>query len=105
MKKRFLPVPLLLLIPVLLLIAVVAAGGYRLSLDDSEIAAKQGRYSQEQADGRDVMRSLFSYEDAKPWQVAVPETMGPDRQCGYRNFSARARLPFGSLASKRSSWG
>ncbi len=40
MKKRFLPIPLILLTPIALLIIVVAAGIYRFSLSDEEILAK-----------------------------------------------------------------
>ncbi len=39
-RKRFLPIPLILFIPVVLLIVVIVAGVYRFSLSDDEIMAK-----------------------------------------------------------------
>ncbi|WP_164683974.1 hypothetical protein [Vibrio maerlii] len=41
-RRRFLPIPLILLIPIVLLIIVVVAGVYRFSLSDEEILQKQG---------------------------------------------------------------
>ncbi len=39
-RKRILPIPLILFIPVVLLITVIVAGIYRFSLSDEEIMAK-----------------------------------------------------------------
>ncbi|USD66868.1 hypothetical protein [Vibrio sp. SCSIO 43136] len=75
MRKRILPIPLILLIPILLLIAVVVAGTYRLNTSHEEIAAKQGRYVKSDQEGKAVMLHLFSLKDAQPWRVAIPDTM------------------------------
>ncbi|MDN3612344.1 hypothetical protein ACODM8_11355 [Vibrio ostreicida] len=71
MKKRFLPIPLILLIPILLLIVVTLAGIYRFSLSDEEIRAKFPNHS-----GRhnEVMFSAFGLRTTNPWTIKVPET-------------------------------
>ena len=40
MKKKILPIPLILLIPIVMLVVVIVAGLYRFSLTDEEILAK-----------------------------------------------------------------
>lgn len=80
MKKRFLPIPLVLLIPILLLITVIIAGVYRFSLTDEEIYQKQGRAMPATVakvaslPEKSVMRQLFSLKDAQPWHIQLPES-------------------------------
>ena len=80
MKKRFLPIPLILLIPILLLITVIIAGVYRFSLTDEEIYQKQGRAiptAVKEAPSlpeKSVMRQLFSLKSAQPWHIQLPDT-------------------------------
>lgn len=73
MSKRRLPIPLILLLPLLLLALVIVAGVYRFSMTDEEIGARQG-WHKPQSD--EVMLTLFSYQDASPWQVNIPESNG-----------------------------
>ncbi|OLQ94429.1 hypothetical protein BIY21_08915 [Vibrio ponticus] len=71
MKKRLLPIPLILLIPILLLIVVVAAGLYRFSLDDEEILAKFPSQSQVVDP---IVKQVFSIQTPNPWTIQVPES-------------------------------
>lgn len=71
MKKRLLPIPLILLIPIVLLIIVAVAGIYRFSLSDEEILAK----FPSQASSQDtIMQSVFGIRTPNPWTVKIPES-------------------------------
>lgn len=71
MKKRLLPIPLILLIPVVLLIIVAIAGIYRFSLSDEEILAKfPSQGPQENA----IMSKVFAIKTVNPWTVKVPDS-------------------------------
>lgn len=62
-------VPLILLLPILLLLAVVVAGVYRLSIGDEAILTKFSN----QTDTNDVvMLSLFQIETPNKWVIEVP---------------------------------
>jgi len=71
MKKRILPVPLILLIPIVLLIIVAVAGVYRFSLTDEEILAK---FPSQVSQSDRVMQSLFSIKTVNPWTIKIPES-------------------------------
>ncbi|NVD08868.1 hypothetical protein FCU94_18630 [Vibrio sp. JPW-9-11-11] len=71
MKKRLLPIPLILLIPILLLVVVTIAGIYRFSLSDEEIIAK---FPNQTPRVDSVMREVFGRETVHPWTVKVPES-------------------------------
>ncbi|MEZ8100680.1 hypothetical protein [Vibrio bivalvicida] len=71
MKKRLLPVPLILLIPIVLLIIVSVAGVYRFSLSDEEILAK---FPSQVSQTDPVMQTVFSIKTANPWTVKIPES-------------------------------
>ena len=71
MKKRLLPVPLILLIPILLLIVVVAAGLYRFSMSDEEILAKFPSTQQKQDE---ILKAVFSISTPNPWTIEVPDS-------------------------------
>ncbi|UUM33074.1 hypothetical protein [Vibrio japonicus] len=71
MKKRLLPVPLILLIPILLLIIVVVAGLYRFSMSDQEILDKFPRTQQNQDE---VLKSVFGISTPNPWTIEVPNS-------------------------------
>ncbi|MCG9689135.1 hypothetical protein L1D13_19695, partial [Vibrio tubiashii] len=71
MKKRILPVPLILLIPIVLLIIVAVAGIYRFSLTDEEILAK---FPNQVSKSDRVMQSLFSIKTVNPWTIKIPES-------------------------------
>ncbi len=71
MKKRLLPIPLILLTPIVLLIVVVAAGVYRFSLSDEEIMAKFPK-SNVQIDA--IAQQVFGLRLTNPITVPVPET-------------------------------
>ncbi|MGF1910036.1 hypothetical protein L4C38_11380 [Vibrio kasasachensis] len=70
MKKRLLPIPLILLIPIVLLIAVVIAGVYRFSIDDEVILAKFNRQSQVYDP---IVKQVFDIQSPNPWTIQVPE--------------------------------
>jgi len=71
MKKRLLPITLILLIPIVLLIIVAVAGIYRFSLSDEEILAKfPSQVSTQDA----IMQSVFGIRTPNPWTVKIPET-------------------------------
>ncbi|MDN3697096.1 MULTISPECIES: hypothetical protein [Vibrio] len=71
MKKRILPIPLILLIPILLLIIVVIGGVYRFSLSDEEILAK---YPSSAVSFDPVVKAVFDLKSVNPWTIEVPET-------------------------------
>ncbi|WP_100752684.1 hypothetical protein [Vibrio salilacus] len=71
MKKRLLPIPLILLTPIVLLVVVSAAGLYRFSLSDEEVLAKFPSYS---AQNDAIMQLLFSLTTPNPWTIKVPES-------------------------------
>lgn len=71
MKKRLLPIPLILLIPIVLLVIVSAAGLYRFSLSDEDILAKFPSYS---TSNDTIMQSLFALTTPNPWTIKVPES-------------------------------
>lgn len=69
MKKRLLPIPLILLVPILLLIVVVVAGLYRFSMSDQEILDKFPRAQQSQDE---VLKAVFGISTPNPWTIEVP---------------------------------
>lgn len=71
MKKRLLPIPLILLIPVVLLIIVSIAGIYRFSLSDDEILAK---FPNQRPQDNAIMRSVFNIKTTNPWTAKVPDS-------------------------------
>ncbi|WP_194435796.1 hypothetical protein [Vibrio fluminensis] len=71
MKKRLLPIPLILLIPILLLIVVVVAGIYRFSLDDEDILAK---FPSQIQTVDPIVKQVFSIQTPNPWTIQVPES-------------------------------
>ena len=71
MKKRLLPIPLILLIPIVLLIIVTIAGIYRFSLSDEEILAK---FPQQASQQDSVVASVFGLRTPNPWTVKVPDS-------------------------------
>lgn len=71
MKKRLLPIPLILLIPILLLVFVVVAGVYRFTLSDEEILAK---FPNQQVTSDPIVERLFALQSPNPFTVLVPET-------------------------------
>lgn len=74
MRKRLLPIPLILLIPIVLLVVVIVAGVYRFSLDDSDILAKFPSQAQKQSPNQDrVMQQVFSISTPNPWTISVLE--------------------------------
>ncbi|MDA0148938.1 hypothetical protein [Vibrio sp. LaRot3] len=71
MPKRRLPIPLILLVPLLLLVAVILAGVYRFSMSDEDILSKFPSQSQTVDP---IMLQLFSIKTPNPWVITVPET-------------------------------
>ncbi|TMX42917.1 hypothetical protein DA096_02670 [Vibrio rotiferianus] len=69
-RKRILPIPLILLIPVLLLAIVVIAGIYRFSLSDEDIMAK---FPQTQPQANSIVAEVLGIQSRNPWTVQVPE--------------------------------
>ncbi|MFN1650145.1 hypothetical protein [Vibrio rotiferianus] len=69
-RKRILPIPLILLIPVLLLAIVVIAGIYRFSLSDEDIMAK---FPQTQSQANSIVAEVLGIKSRNPWTVQVPE--------------------------------
>ncbi|MEF1340510.1 hypothetical protein REH81_27735, partial [Vibrio rotiferianus] len=69
-RKRILPIPLILLIPVLLLAIVVIAGIYRFSLSDEDIMAK---FPQTQSQANSIVAEVPGIQSRNPWTVQVPE--------------------------------
>ena len=69
-RKRILPIPLILLIPVLLLAIVVIAGIYRFSLSDEDIMAK---FPQTQSQANSIVGEVLGIQSRNPWTVQVPE--------------------------------
>ncbi|KGY14109.1 hypothetical protein NM22_01220 [Vibrio tubiashii] len=71
MKKRILPIPLILFIPIVLLIVVSAAGVYRFSMSDEEILAK---FPSQASQADPIMQSVFGIRTANPWTVKIPDS-------------------------------
>ncbi|KHA59192.1 hypothetical protein NL53_17790 [Vibrio variabilis] len=71
MKKRRLPIPLILLIPIVMLIIVAVAGIYRFSLSDEEILAK---FPSQQQAADPILKAIFDLSTPNPWTVEVPNT-------------------------------
>lgn len=71
MKKRLLPIPLILLIPIVLLVVVASAGIYRFSLSDEEILAK---FPSSALRNDSIMLSVFSIRTQNPWTIQVPNS-------------------------------
>ncbi|WP_411065411.1 hypothetical protein [Vibrio rotiferianus] len=69
-RKRILPIPLILLIPVLLLAIVVIAGIYRFSLSDEDIMVK---FPQTQTQTNSIVAEVLGIQSRNPWTVQVPE--------------------------------
>lgn len=69
MRKRWLPIPLILLTPLLLLVLVVAAGVYRFSLSDEEILAK---FPARPAERDMIVGQLFNLQVSAPLTISVP---------------------------------
>ncbi|WDY54985.1 hypothetical protein [Vibrio fluvialis] len=70
MKKRWLPIPLILLTPIVLLVLVIAAGVYRFSLSDEEILAK---FPVQSAQADAIVERLFGLKVTTPLTIPVPE--------------------------------
>ncbi|ELO1780064.1 hypothetical protein QXB73_003219 [Vibrio fluvialis] len=70
MKKRWLPIPLILLTPIVLLVLVIAAGVYRFSLSDEEILAK---FPVQSAQADAIVEQLFGLRVTTPLTIPVPE--------------------------------
>ncbi|MGB1322536.1 MAG: hypothetical protein ACPG5L_16505 [Vibrio gallaecicus] len=71
MKKKILPIPLILLIPIVMLVVVVIAGIYRFSLTDEEILAK---FPSTQVEYDSVVSAVFDLKATNPWTIKVPES-------------------------------
>ncbi|MGB2147154.1 MAG: hypothetical protein ACPHZ7_09350 [Vibrio toranzoniae] len=71
MKKKILPIPLILLIPIVMLVVVILAGVYRFSLSDEEILAK---FPSSQVSYDPVVETVFDLKTTNPWTIKVPET-------------------------------
>lgn len=71
MKKKILPIPLILLIPIVMLVVVILAGVYRFSLSDEEILAK---FPSSQVGYDPVVETVFDLKTTNPWTIKVPET-------------------------------
>lgn len=71
MKKRILPIPLILLIPIVMLLIVIVAGLYRFSLSDEEILAK---FPASTLNADPIVERLTSLKTPNPLTVMVPET-------------------------------
>lgn len=71
MKKKILPIPLILLIPIVMLVVVIVAGLYRFSLSDEEILAK---FPSSQVSYDPVVERVFDLKATNPWTIKVPET-------------------------------
>ena len=71
MKKKILPIPLILLIPIVMLVVVIVAGVYRFSLSDEEILAK---FPSSQVSYDSVVETVFDLKTTNPWTIKVPET-------------------------------
>lgn len=71
MKKKILPIPLILLIPIVMLVVVILAGVYRFSLSDEEILAK---FPSSQVSYDPEVETVFDLKTTNPWTIKVPET-------------------------------
>lgn len=72
-RRKFLPIPLILLIPIVLLAIVVIAGVYRFSLSDEEIMAK---FPQVQRQSNSIVAQVLGIQSQNPWTLQVPEQGG-----------------------------
>ena len=70
MKKRLLPIPLILLIPIAMLVIVAVAGVYRFSLSDEEILAK---FPSQQQKSDPILSQVFGLSTPNPWTIEVPQ--------------------------------
>lgn len=95
MKKRLLPIPLILLIPIVMLIVVAVAGVYRFSLNDEEILAK---FPSQQQKSDPIIERVFGLSTPNPWTVEVPEVQAfsfinefdPETKLASGNYDAGA---------------
>ncbi|MEZ9565912.1 hypothetical protein AB4427_19340 [Vibrio artabrorum] len=71
MKKKILPIPLILLVPIVMLMVVIVAGIYRFSLSDEEILAK---FPSSQITYDPIVDTVFDLKTTNPWTIKVPET-------------------------------
>lgn len=71
MKKRRLPIPLILLIPVVMLAVVIVAGMYRFSLTDEEIMAK---FPHQQMERDALLYAWLGISTPNPLTLNVPES-------------------------------
>ncbi|EJV9423885.1 hypothetical protein N7893_003575 [Vibrio vulnificus] len=71
MKKRILPIPLILLIPIVMLAVVMTAGIYRFTLSDEEILAK---FPSQQIAADAIVERLTGIKTVNPLTVLVPES-------------------------------
>ncbi|OEF05354.1 hypothetical protein A1QI_08305 [Vibrio genomosp. F10 str. 9ZB36] len=71
MKKRILPIPLILLIPIVLLVVVIVAGVYRFSLSDEQIMQK---FPKHEVVNNAIVSQLFGVNSSNPLTIQVPET-------------------------------
>ncbi len=71
MKRRILPVPLILLVPIVLLVLVSVSGIYRFSLSDEEITAK---FPSSKVSTDPILKALFGIATPNPWTIDVPES-------------------------------
>ncbi|MGR5069169.1 MULTISPECIES: hypothetical protein [Vibrio] len=69
-RRKFLPIPLILLIPIILLAMVVIAGVYRFSLSDEDIMAK---FPQVQLQSNSIIAEVLGIQSQNPWTIQVPE--------------------------------
>ncbi|MCL9774165.1 hypothetical protein [Vibrio methylphosphonaticus] len=71
MKRKKLPIPLILLVPIVLLLIVVVAGVYRFSLTDEEILAK---FPSHHVESDEVVNEILGLSTPNPWTLQVPDT-------------------------------
>ncbi|KQH87786.1 hypothetical protein J0676_07845 [Vibrio sp. Vb2880] len=72
MRKSWLPIPLILLTPLVLLVLVVAAGVYRFSLSDEQILSK---FPAQPLKADPIVARLFDLHVTTPLTIPVPETV------------------------------
>jgi len=95
MKKRFLPIPLILLTPIILLIIVVVAGVYRFSLSDDEILAK---FPQTRVEVNSIAQQVFGLRLTQPITVPVPDSPSV---AFMERWDAQQRWVFGNYDTGR----
>ncbi|NAZ94824.1 hypothetical protein [Vibrio toranzoniae] len=93
MKKKILPIPLILLIPIVMLVVVILAGVYRFSLSDEEILAK---FPSSQVSYDPVVETVFDLKTTNPWTIKVPET---DAYAFINEIDAPKAIAFGRYDS------